>query len=73
MDSDLSVKDLKDKTDYLIHARIPLIKNGNKDEIIGIIGRREVISAICESEENLTLSNLASTIMSNMSYNSNSF
>jgi len=64
LDSDLLVAELKDKTEYLVHARIPLTKKDNKDDIVGIIRRHEVISAICEGEENLKLSNLAIPIKS---------
>jgi len=59
LDPDMSLEDLKDEVPKWEHSRIPLARNGDLDDITGIILRHEAISALCEDRMELKLSDLA--------------
>jgi len=58
LDADLKLSEVQEEVGRWAHARIPLTKNGDTNNVVGIVRRHEVISAICEGNKEMKLSEL---------------
>jgi CBS domain containing-hemolysin-like protein len=61
-DAEARLGDLDRPAQTWIHSRVPLVEGGDRDRIVGLVFRREVVAALLEGRTDLTLAQLAHPI-----------